>query len=518
MLTSNLVQPSSRVMFVRNVEERVRKAAPFLAYDASPYPVVVNGQIDYVVDAYTTTAGYPYAEQALVSALSSPGPSGSVSGLDARFNYVRNSVTVVVNAYSGRMTFYVVDPDDPIVRTYEHAYPGLFSPRTSMPDALKAQLRYPEDLFTVQAAMLGRYHVSTAAGFYASANVWASSEAVGTGPVTYPAGGVGSVAGGRRPKAGSGGVTSAHGTTTILPGVPASARGATTRRSGAPATARRGVPTTSEGGGPATAGSGGSIIGASQAQPMTPTYQVSQLPQDPSPTFNIMTPLLSASEDGSGSLTGLLVARSTPSAYGGGKLEIYATPPGGVYAGPSQVSAQIYQDQVVASKINELTTQGETVLLGTIQAVPVGQSLLWVRPMYASSGPALAPRLVEVIVAYGTATAMEPTFAEALADVLGQTVPRLGSAPGMPGLLPVGSNIPSSARALVAEADFALGTAQGELRQGDLSAYQADVEQAQVLLGRAERNLSSASPPGVPGPRSGEAGGGTTATTSTGSA
>ena len=114
-------------MFDRGVQARVSKAAPFLALDSDPYPVLLNGQIDWVQDAYTTTDNYPYAQNADTSAAARHG-----SGLNQNFNYVRNSVKVLVNAYTGKMTFYVMDPSDPIIQTYEKAFPGMFTPASKM--------------------------------------------------------------------------------------------------------------------------------------------------------------------------------------------------------------------------------------------------------------------------------------------------------------------------------------------------------------------------------------------------
>ena len=113
--------------------------APFLQFDADPYPVVVDGRIQWVVDGYTTTSWYPYAQMA---ALMRTWPAAA----NRRFNYVRNSVKAVVDAYDGSVTFYVVDPDDPIIQVYERAFPDLFT-NDEPPEDLHAHFRYPEDLF-----------------------------------------------------------------------------------------------------------------------------------------------------------------------------------------------------------------------------------------------------------------------------------------------------------------------------------------------------------------------------------
>ena len=141
MLISDRLTPQSRVMFVRDVVQMATKAAPFLSYDSDPYPVIVDGHIDWVIDAYTTTDSYPYSQNADTSAL----PSNS--GLAGQnFNYVRNSVKVVVDAYTGKMTFYDVTSlthtTDPILRTWENVFPGMFEKVSQMPKAL-AQALHP---------------------------------------------------------------------------------------------------------------------------------------------------------------------------------------------------------------------------------------------------------------------------------------------------------------------------------------------------------------------------------------
>ena len=127
--------------------------APFLHYDADPYPVISDGRIKWIVDAYTTTNRYPYGETAETGALADG------SGLDHGFNYVRNSVKAVVDAYDGTVDFYVMPVDDPIIEAYRDAFPDLFTDFEEMPDDLKDHLRYPEDLFRVQTTMWARYHV-----------------------------------------------------------------------------------------------------------------------------------------------------------------------------------------------------------------------------------------------------------------------------------------------------------------------------------------------------------------------
>ena len=164
------IRDSSRIIYVRDVRDRVEKLAPFLKFDSDPYPVILDGRMVYVVDGYTTTDRYPYSQRASVSDLDRE------SGLRDRFNYVRNSVKAVVDAFDGDVKFYVVDPDDPIIQAYQSAFSGLFTPISEMPEGLVDHLRYPEDMFRVQSELWGAYHVDETENFYQRASEWAISQ------------------------------------------------------------------------------------------------------------------------------------------------------------------------------------------------------------------------------------------------------------------------------------------------------------------------------------------------------
>jgi len=181
LLISSDIGQKSRLMFLQDVRLRVGKVAPFLTIDNNPYPVVDKGQIYWIVDAYTTTSYYPYAQQANTSEL--PGGSGLVN---ASFNYVRNSVKVVVNAYTGDMTFYAATNDEPILNTWESIFPGMFKPLGDMDSVLRQHLRYPQALLMVQASMYGRYHLTNASSFYIANNAWELAPTSGTGSPDSP--------------------------------------------------------------------------------------------------------------------------------------------------------------------------------------------------------------------------------------------------------------------------------------------------------------------------------------------
>ncbi len=156
ILFSKDVVPGSRVMLYRRVGERARKVAPFLRYEPDPYLVIAQGgRLFWILDAYTISDKYPYSE---------PFRQGE--------NYIRNSVKVIVDAYHGSMTFYVSDPEDPLIHTYTKIFPTLFQPLDTMPADLRSHIRYPETLFFIQAQMYAIYHMGNAQVFYNKEDVW----------------------------------------------------------------------------------------------------------------------------------------------------------------------------------------------------------------------------------------------------------------------------------------------------------------------------------------------------------
>jgi uncharacterized membrane protein (UPF0182 family) len=173
-LLSGAVNDDSKVLYVRDPRQRVEKAAPFLQVDGDPYPAVINGRVTWVLDGYTTSDSYPYAERMQLgqAAQDSLTGAGTTALPDEQFNYVRNSVKATVDAYDGTVTLYAWDEKDPVLRTYEKAFPGLVKPRSQMSDELVSHVRYPEDLFKLQRDILTRYHVTDPGVFYAQSDRW----------------------------------------------------------------------------------------------------------------------------------------------------------------------------------------------------------------------------------------------------------------------------------------------------------------------------------------------------------
>jgi uncharacterized membrane protein (UPF0182 family) len=173
-ILSGAVNDQSKVLYVRDPLERVEKAAPFLTVDGDPYPAVVEGRIQWILDGYTTSDAFPYAEQMTLgeAAQDALTGTGTTALPNEQFNYIRNSVKATVDAYDGTVTLYEWDKSDPILQTYMKAFPGIVEPRESMSDELVSHVRYPEDLFKLQRDVLTRYHVSNPIDFYNQNDRW----------------------------------------------------------------------------------------------------------------------------------------------------------------------------------------------------------------------------------------------------------------------------------------------------------------------------------------------------------
>lgn len=155
ILLNDGINNDSRIMYYRNIKERVRKVAPFLAYDSDPYLVISQGRLFWIQDAYTTSDRYPYSQ-----------PFSNTG------NYIRNSVKVVIDAYNGDMDFYVIDKQDPIAQTYQKIFPEIFIDGDQMPESLRSHIRYPKDLFKIQSELYSIYHMENPQVFYNKEDLW----------------------------------------------------------------------------------------------------------------------------------------------------------------------------------------------------------------------------------------------------------------------------------------------------------------------------------------------------------
>ncbi|MDY5975792.1 MAG: UPF0182 family protein, partial [Anaerovoracaceae bacterium] len=166
LLVSSNITSDSKIVINRNIEDRVKKIMPYLAYDSDPYMVTAGGGLYWIIDAYTTSSSYPYSE-----------PYHQETGT----NYIRNSVKVVIDAYNGDVNYYIVDETDPIAQTLQKIYPKLFKNLSGMDEELVSHLRYPNTLFDIQAAVYARYHMTDVNVFYQNEDLWSiANEIYGT--------------------------------------------------------------------------------------------------------------------------------------------------------------------------------------------------------------------------------------------------------------------------------------------------------------------------------------------------
>ncbi len=169
---SNAVFDESQILYDRNPLDRVQKVAPYLTLDSDPYPAIVDGRIQWIIDGYTTSSNYPYSTSVALSAAVAdtytPTPTLPVDDI----NYIRNSVKATVDAYDGSVTLYAWDDEDPILETWQKIFPSTLEPMSEMGDALLDHVRYPADLFKVQRNILGAYHVTDPGSFFSTDDEW----------------------------------------------------------------------------------------------------------------------------------------------------------------------------------------------------------------------------------------------------------------------------------------------------------------------------------------------------------
>jgi len=176
ILLSSLINKDSKILYNRNPRERVAKVAPWLTLDGDPYPAIIDGKILWIIDGYTTSAGYPYSRQTSLSSATSDALTANSTSVTAQgnqnINYIRNSVKATVDAYDGTVSLYQWDEKDPVLATWSKAFPGTIQPKNKISKSLLEHIRYPEDMFRVQREILSSYHVQTASAFYGGQDFW----------------------------------------------------------------------------------------------------------------------------------------------------------------------------------------------------------------------------------------------------------------------------------------------------------------------------------------------------------
>jgi uncharacterized protein len=384
LLISGQLHAESRVLMHRQIQTRVRKVAPFLLLDSDPYTMVIDGELKWMQPAYTVSSRYPYSEPA------------------ARINYIRNSLQIVIDSSTGDMTFYVVDPEDPIARTMGRVFPDLFTPATEMPDEVRQQLRYPLDKFRLQAQHYRRYHVTDAEVFFLGEDFWQV-------PIQRVRG---------------------------------------------------------------------------RTQVMEPYYVTMRLPGEEAVEFVLIMPFTPRDRENT---VAWLAGRSDGDHFG--TLRNFRFPSGVLVFGPSQVENRIEQNAIISQQLTLWDTAGSEVLRSTLMMIPVGDSFLYVQPVYLQAAGGRMPELRRVIVANGNAVAMEETFDQALQVAMG------ARPPSRPDVLLAGDPAPPAAppapRAPAAPAP-PVGDLRQLLRQARESsdATQAELERLRSLLDQIERQLA----------------------------
>ena len=425
-LISSYIKSDSRVVYIRDIRERVEKLAPFIRWDSDPYPVLHDGHVVYMIDGYTTSSHYPNAQKADTTSL----PKGS--GLDTNFNYVRNSVKATIDAYDGTVRLYKYDPDDPILKAYADAFPELFSPMSDMPPDLYEHIRYPLDLMRVQTAMWARYHVSEANAFHDALRWWAVAQDPGR-EVPKPSDDdpQSTTATPVTPK--SPGPVSPYYVQMKLPGETEPSYVAV----------RTFVPYTENAAGAAT---------------------------DDSNRRQNITAMMIAQNDADEPV----------------KLRVYELPGDNPPAGPAIVAARINTVPEISKEISLLNTQGTSVRFGDLLTYPIANSFLYVLPLYVTGveqgQTTKVPALSKVIVAYGSSAdqiAIGDTFSQALSklfgqsfdDIFGTTGPTTPTTPSTS--TPSNGSTTNTARVaeLVGDLQRRYNEADAALRSGNLKRY-----------------------------------------------
>ena len=176
IVLSSLINSESKILYNRSPRDRVAKVAPWLTLDGDPYPAIVDGKIQWIIDGYTTSSGYPYSQTTALGAATADVLTANSGAITAQrnqnINYIRNSVKATVDAYDGTVVLYQWDEKDPVLKTWMKAFPNSVSPKSEMSKELLEHIRYPEDMFRVQRDVLSSYHVKTAGAFYGGQDFW----------------------------------------------------------------------------------------------------------------------------------------------------------------------------------------------------------------------------------------------------------------------------------------------------------------------------------------------------------
>ena len=368
---SSQTNEESQILYDRDPLLRVAKVAPYLTLEQKAYPAVVDTDGDpstpkrlvWVVDAYTTTDSYPYAQHQSLSSSTVDSRSQSVGQYiqENSINYMRNSVKAIVDAYDGSVRLFQWDEKDPILSTWMKIYPGSVESKQNISADLMGHLRYPEDMFKVQRDLLTSYHVRDASDFYTGGDRWRLAEETSTA---------------------------------------ATANGVSTATM--------------------------SSLQQQAVRVQPPYYLTMQMPGQQSAEFSLTSVFVPGGESKREAMAGFLAVDSETGSEAGkvregyGKLRLIALPSSTTVPGPGQIQNAYDTNQTIASQLNVLNLSDSTVIRGNLLTLPVGGGLLYVQPVYIQgSGGANYPVLRFVLTAFGNRVGFAPTLAESLDQTFG---------------------------------------------------------------------------------------------------
>jgi uncharacterized membrane protein (UPF0182 family) len=449
ILLSGALTDESRILYDREPLERVQKVAPYLELDDDPYPAVIDGRILWIVDGYTTSAGFPYSVRTELGELTADSLSQASRLPTEQVNYIRNSVKATVDAYSGEVRLYTFDEEDPVLASWKKAFPDTVLPKEEISDELAEHFRYPEDLFKVQRDLFAQYHVTEPRAFYSKEDFWE------------------------------------------IPDDPATSIDAPNTAEGQP-------------GAPAVPPGAGELISAGTEGAQPPYYLFLQLPGDEEPKFSLSTVFVARNRP---NLSAFMAASSAPEDYGTIRVLV---PPSDTIPGPGTVAGAFESNPDVATTLSLLRQGGSSVILGNLLTLPIGDGLLYVEPVYVqASGGESFPLLRKVLVAFGDEVAFEDTLGAALTGIFGEGTP-IDPGEEVPGEQPPPENVPDTPgepapngdiASLIAEAEAAFAEGQEALRRNDFAAYGEAQERLRVALERlAELSGIDGTPSPSPSP------------------
>jgi uncharacterized membrane protein (UPF0182 family) len=394
---SNDITRESRILYHRQIQERVKKIAPFITFDRDAYLVIAEGgRLFWIIDGYTTSNRYPYSE-----------PTRRLG------NYIRNSVKAVVDAYDGTVSFYLSNPEDPIILAYAKIFPGLLKLLDAMPESLRAHIRYPQDLFAVQAQIYATYHMQYPQVFYNKEDLLSIPRQAGEQ---------------QDPDIGR-----MMGQETV-----------------------RGT-----------------------EREIDPYYTIMRLPDEKKEEFVLLLPFTPNKKD---NMRAWLAARSDPSHYG--KLIALDFPKAKLVYGPKQIDARIDQDASISQQLSLWNQRGSQVIRGSMLAIPIEKSLLYIQPLYLAAQKGSLPELKRVIVAFGNQIAMEENlelalqriFSGRVAPVTAQTE-QAAPSPGVAG----------AEKSLASRAVEHFNRSQEFLRQRNWAGYGEEQKRLEAVLNEMEK-------------------------------